>query len=372
MSRMITLPVASGVIALAATCLTALPAQSAEAPSSRPVTVTTVASGLFSPLSLEVTKNGTRYFSQSFAGTLHRQVPGKAPKTIYANKYGAEVGAVSVRDGRVRFAITGQKGNTALMGLGRRGNPYAIANLSRYEKRHNPDAKVVYGFRGLPAECAAQLPDEQPASYPGIVESHPYATAQSSNGTTYVADAAGNSILSVGPQGAVRTVAVLPPAVLTVTAEFAEASNLPACVVGRKHWFEGVPTDVEVGPGGILYVSTLPGGPEDGSLGAAASVYRINPRTGRIVKLAGGLTSATGLAVSPAGHVYVAELFRGRIARIAAGTHTARTFANIPLPGDVSWTGRGIFATANVLTGLSGEPGDVPKGKVVKITLPRG
>ncbi|RZI86833.1 MAG: hypothetical protein EOO67_15210, partial [Microbacterium sp.] len=204
MSRIITLPVATGVVALAASCLNAPTAHSAPIQAARPAAVTTVASGLFSPLSLEVTPNGTRYFAQSFAGTLHRQVPGKPPRTIYANKYGAEVGAVSVRDGRVRFAITGQRGSTTLMGLGREGTPFVVANLSRFEKRQNPDAKVTYGFRGLPSECAAQLPDGQPASYAGIVESHPYASAQNARGTTYVADAAGNSILSVGPRGAVR------------------------------------------------------------------------------------------------------------------------------------------------------------------------
>lgn len=371
MSRMITLPVASGVIALAASCLATTAANSTPASAERPVAVSTVASGLFSPLSLDVANDGTRYFSQNFAGTLHRQKPGKAPRTIFTSRNGAEVGAVSERDGKVRFAVTTRTGGSFLKGIGHRGRAFTIADLGRFEQSRNPDRATSYGFRGLSAECAAQLPAGRPASYTGIVESHPYASAQAGNGTTYVADAAGNSILAVGRRGAVRTLAVLPPAPLKISAEFAEANELPACVIGQTHWFEGVPTDVEIGPRGTLYVSTLPGGPEDGSLGAAASVYKINPRTGKTVKLASGLTSLTGLAVSPAGHVYAAELFGGRIVRIANGTSNARTFVEVGMPGDVEWTSRGVFATANVLSGLSGQPGDIPQGVVRRYSLPR-
>ena len=54
----------------------------------------------------------------------------------------------------------------------------------------------------------------------------------------------------------------------------------PACVVGEEYAFEPVPTDVEFGPDGWLYVSSLPGGPEDASLGARGAVFRVNPWTG--------------------------------------------------------------------------------------------
>jgi hypothetical protein len=367
MNRKTTVPAALGVLALAGTCLAAGPAQSAPAAPAAPRTVT---SGLLSPLSLAVASDGTRYFSQNFAGILHRQVPGKKPTIVYRSKGGAEVGGVSERNGTIRFAVTKSDGKTYLATLGTKGRARVVANLSAFEKRVNPDRGVTYGFRGLDSSCAAQFPAEQPATYRGIVESHPYATAQVA-GTTYVADAAGNSILAVR-KGKVRAVAVLPPAPLKVTAGFAEQAQLPACAIGKTAWFEGVPTDVEVGPNGMLYVSSLPGGPEDGSLGAGASVYRIDPRTGKVVKIAGGLVSATGLAVSPRGGVYVAELFRGRVAGIAPGSHTVRTFANAALPGDVEWTPRGIFATTNVLTGLSGQPGDVPRGAVVRFVPKRG
>ena len=123
-------------------------------------------------------------------------------------------------------------------------------------------------------------------------------------------------------------------------------------MAGKRYWFEPVPTDVEQGPDGMLYVTSLPGGPEDGSLGANAAVYRVNPahRQGRQGRR-DGLVSATGLAVAGNGDIFVAELFRGRISRIKAGKSTARTFLKVPLPADVELTSQGMFATINALPG---------------------
>lgn len=360
----------AGVATAAALALTgsAVAGGSAEARSTSDERVVphVVATKLFSPLSVDVAADGTRWYSQNFAGMLMRKKPGKPATVVFRNTKGAEVGAVSERKGTVRFAVSGQ-GFASLMELRKGGKAKRLADLAAYEKAKNPDRTVRYGFTSLDPACAAQFPTEgMPPQYTGIVESHPYATAQAAGGTTYVADAAGNSILAVNRAGKVRTVAVLPPASLKIDAGFADRSEWPACSVGKTYRFEGVPTDVEIGPKGILYVSTLPGGPEDGSLGAAAAVYQVNPRTGKVAKLAGGLVSATGLAVSPRGHVFVAELFGGRIAVIPRGSRTARTYVKAPLPGDVTWTPQGLFATTGVLTGLSGEPGDKPAGQVIR------
>lgn len=362
MSRSLLAPTVAAV-ALAGTCLAAGSLGAAEAATAQPRQSTT-AGGLLSPLSIAVADTGTRYFSQNFAGVLMKQVPGKAAKPVYSRNDGAEVGAVSVRGSSIRFAVSGESG-AKLLGL-RSSGVYGIADLGAYEASRNPDAKKTYGFVNLPAECAAQFPAEgQPPTYTGIVESHPYATTQSGTGTTYVADAAGNSILAVRA-GAIRTVAVLPSKTLTVNAQFAEQAQMPACAIGRAYRFEPVPTDVEIGPDGKLYVSTLPGGPEDGSLGAGASVYRISPATGKITRVATGLVSATGLAVSPQGDVYVSELFAQKISRIPHGTNLVLPYAKLTLPGDVEWSRFGVFATSNVLSGLSGQEGDVPDGRVVR------
>ena len=65
--------------------------------------------------------------------------------------------------------------------------------------------------------------DLGPATYTGIVDSHPFSTYTTADGV-YVGEAAGNDILWVGNDGKIETVAVLPPTPVTITAEAAEAN----------------------------------------------------------------------------------------------------------------------------------------------------
>jgi len=360
---------AAAAVALAGTALGA-PAV-ADDPSPKPK-ATKLVGGLISPLSVAVSDNGTIYYSQNFTGTLLSKKPGKQPKVVYQDPQGNEVGAVSERQGSLRFAVTisgDEEGNGAgavLLGVGNNGNPKPLADLFAFEENKNPDGDVEYGFRSLPDGC--EVPEGFPFQYTGIVESHPYATVQAP-GRTFIADAAGNSILKYGRNGKLSTVAVLPPVRVTMTAEAAEGLELPECTVGSKYFFEPVPTDVEIGPGGNLYVTTLPGGPEDGSLGPLASVYRIDPATGKTVKVAGGLISATGIAVDAKRNLFVAELFRGRIAKFKAGSKTPTRFLNILMPGDIDIRkGGDLYATVKVLVGPEGpEDPTPPGGEVVRI-----
>lgn len=355
---------ALAAVALAATALGG-PA-GAEDPAAKP-NPNTIVKDLLSPLSLAVADDGTVFYSQNFAGSLHAKRPGKQPQTVYqATVPGTEVGAVSVEDGTLRFATTflpeeeGQGEPTAaLMGLGKKGKIRKLADLRKHEVTKNPDAGAVYGVQDPPDGC--EVP-EFIQSYTGIVDSHPYATAQV-GGVTYIADAAGNDILKYGARGGLSTLAVLPPQPVVLTEAAVEANELPECMVGLTLITEPVPTDVEVGPGGKLYVTTLPGGPEDPSLGARASVYRVDPKTGKFKKVVSGLLSATGLAVGATGKMYVAELFRGRISQVKPGGQP-KGYLPAALPADVEIRSNGdIYATIQALPG-DGEP---PAGKVIRI-----
>jgi hypothetical protein len=264
----------------------------------------------------------------------------------------------------VTFALT-----TATRGVVKRiskaGKVSTLANVGAYEGTENPDGDVTYGFRDLSEECAAEFPDDFAPSYTGIEESHPYGTAVV-GGTTYLADAAANAVLKIAADGTVSTAAVLPANPVVITAEVAESSGFPACAADQTYWFEPVPTDVERGPGGALFVSTLTGGPEDGSTGPQSHVYRIAPGTGEVTEVAGGLMSAVGLAVAKNGDIFVSQLFGGSIARIPAGTSTPEPYKSVGLPGAVEWTPDALYATTNVLSGLSGEADDPPAGKLVR------
>jgi hypothetical protein len=204
-----------------------------------------------------------------------------------------------------------------------------VADLGAFEAEHNPDSRRTYGFLNLAPDCASQLPPNMPGlkRYTGIVESNPYALAHAPGGGWYVTDAAGNDVLKVSRNGAIKVVYVTRPQRMVITAEAAAATGLPACTAGEKFAFEGVPTDVEVSRTGRLFVSLLPGGPESPALGARGKVVKVNPRTRKSRLVASGFVGATNLALAPRHRMFVTELFANKVTRVylrTGGTRTTR------------------------------------------------
>lgn len=246
------------------------------------------------------------------------------------------------------LTITGPKGYSVM------------ADTLAYETAHNPDAGIHYGVTN-PSTCVrdALTGVGLPVDYTGAIDSHAYSVAAYGKGWV-VADAGANALLRVSNSGKISTLAVLPAQPATITAEAAKAFHLPDCVIGVSYAFESVPTDVEVGGDGFLYVTVLPGGPEDASLGARGKVYRVNPWNGKVKEIASGLVGATNLAVSD-GKIYVTEFFAGRVSRISHG----RVSAFLDLPGAVS-VEAGRKGVLYVGTGLAGPP------SVVRVDTTRG
>ena len=91
-------------------------------------------------------------------------------------------------------------------------------------------------------------------------------------------------------------------------------------------------------------------------------MLKVNPATGKVRKVVGGLVSPTGVAVASNGDIYVAQLFQGVISKIKAGSTKVKTYVKVPLPAAVETTPTGLLATINAL------PGKKPKGQVVTIT----
>jgi hypothetical protein len=204
------------------------------------------------------------------------------------------------------------------------------ADTLAYEQANNPDQHVSYGVHNPPPCLTKALGDR--ASYKGAVDSHAYSVASYKN-KWVVADAGGNDLLWVTNRGKISTLAVLPSQPLKITAENASAQGIPAdCAVGRTYKYEAVPTDVEVGRDGYLYVTTLPGGPEDPSLGARGKVYRVNPHNGHIKLVASGFSGATNLAIGKHGKIFVAEFFGGQISVVKHG----KAHKYLSLPGVVA------------------------------------
>jgi hypothetical protein len=359
------------VVALTASMLVpvALPANAG----SKEPRITTIAEGLAGPLGLAVGHHGKLYVAEAFGGQLTKVTRDGDTRVVFRKEGVNVLGGIEVnRHGRVVFTMSKGTAETSppnrafLAKLTRRGNAKRLAALSRFEVRKNPDADNLYGFVDLPGGCDVSgvegLPQPQP--YNGVIDSNPYAVANGHHGSYYVADAAGNDILKVKRwrwHSRIKTVAVLPPIPQVVTAEVAEEFGLPDCVAGLTYMSEPVPTDVEVGPHGHLYVSALPGVPE---LPGTGTVFKVNRWTGEVRKVTDGFSGATDLAVDRHGRIYVAELFGNRISVIKHGR--VRPYVEVPSPGAVEIGPHGaLYATTDVFGADEQAP---PNGKVVKIT----
>ena len=364
--------VGAGVAVLALT-LTATSAQ-ATAPARGggnpgPGTPQVLASGLVTPLKVAVDLDGRTYVSQNFAGLLSEVPRGGGEPTVLtaAEIPGTEVGAVSAFLGAVTYAeswseeeVEGQEEppdfTAVLKKRSRSGAVSTIGDIGEAEKRLNPDQVNTYGFTDLDPSCT--LPEDIPNG-PGTPYSHPYATI-SALGFTVVADAGANTIWTVDRRGNVRPLAVLPPQPSAVPDELAAALGVPPCAFGHPYSWEPVPTDVELGPDGWLYVTTLPGGPEDPALGARGAIYKINPWTGQTKLVVSGLVTAVDLAVAPNGDVYVAELFADRISLVKRGSTTPQPFATLTGAGAVEWTPGALIVTGDVLAETGGNVQRIP------------
>ncbi|MBB2894622.1 ScyD/ScyE family protein [Flexivirga oryzae] len=209
----------------------------------------------------------------------------------------------------------------------RPGHRTVYADTTAYEKKYNPDGVNHYGPRSSdPCVTGALGP-----RYTGLLDSHAYSVASDRNGWL-VADAGGNDLLSVSDRGRIRTVATFPAQPAVVTQAAIDELGLPQCTLGVTYDFEAVPTDVEVGPGGSIYVTTLPGGPEGPQLGARGSLWKVNPYTHSVTRIATGFLGATNLALGTHGDIYVAELFGNKISVV----HSGRVSTLVELPGVVA------------------------------------
>lgn len=349
--RAVRITIAVAAIAAASSLIAAAPARAHTTTGKVAPTPTVLTKAVGAPFNIEV-RHGSVLVADGGPGLIGKVQADGTVKTVVPDVAGAS-GLATSHNGRY-FAYTtstieGETHVTAssLVITGPRGYR-ATADTLAYEKAHNPDAGVHYGVTN-PTACVSDELQKAgiPASYDGLVDSHAYSVAAYRDGWV-VADAGANALLRVTNTGKVSTLAVLPPHPLTITADIAKGFGLADCVVGVSYAFESVPTDVEVGPDGFLYVTTLPGGPEDASLGARGKVFRVNPRNGHVREVASGLLGATNLAISD-GRIYVTELFGGRISEIRHG----RVAAFLDLPGALAIEA-GPRGTLYAATGITG------------------
>lgn len=352
--------------AAAASVVALAPATAAHPHNGHPRWVSVIDDNVLAPFQLAVDGSDV-YASDGFLGTLTKYSR-HGQKTVIATVEGGEIAGVDVTKGGRSVAYTSTSADgRSLLTIRSAGKRDVVADLGAYESRRNPDRHVTYGVVAGGNPCAnavfAELSGGQ-ATYKGIIESHPYAVAALGGGAWAVADAAGNSILRVDRSGRISTLAVAPRRALRITAAIASAVGLPECTVGVTYAFEGVPTDVEVGRKGALYFTSLPGGPEDPSLGARGAVFRIGHH-GSTSRVAAGFLGATNLALS-GDTIYVTELFGGKVTAVHGKKRW--TAHSIERPLAVETNGKALYIGQMAdLDFETGEP--LAPGSIVKVGL---
>ncbi|GAA4717041.1 ScyD/ScyE family protein [Pedococcus ginsenosidimutans] len=345
------------VAVASATALIAAPAASAHAGSAaRTWTPKVLNSEVVAPFHL-ATNDGRLYVADGGTSTVSR-VNGDGSLTMLAQgPMPGEVSGVAKTDNALAYTTLDYTTGEATLTV-KRGSKTMVANLTAFETRRNPDQRVHYGFKD-PSCANGALGDL--AAYTGQVDSHAYAVTRW-NGAWVVADAGGNDLVKVDDNGHVSLLSLLPPQPLLVSQEFADANGIPDCA-GQRYKFEPVPTDVEVGMDGMLYVSTLPGGPEDPSAGARGSVYKVNPWTGAATRVATGFAGATSVTQGSDGTLYVAELFGGKVTAVRNGHKS--TAAMLPGALAVEYGNGHLYAGTLAPTDDQGNP--TGTGSIVRI-----
>jgi hypothetical protein len=340
-------------------------------PAAAEPTADTIAEDLEGPLQLQAVPGGA-LVAETSAGSVSFFGDDGFRQTIVSNQgfvggvdYNSsyDVAFTATRGGEdspPRSTLRLVEGSPARAGVAR-GEPAfkvsTLANLTRYERRNNPDGGQTYGIARL-GDC--KVP-KMLRPYTGIVESNPYAVAASRDGGWYVADAAANAILHVSDDGDVETTAVLPVQRIRITKAMAEEAGLPKCTRGKVLRYEPVPTDVEEAPNGALFVTLLPG---EGPSSPRGRLVRINPENGKVKRLAGGFNGATNLALA-GGRIFVAELFGGKITSVNRATKRKSTYLAQGPTAAIDFRRGALYAS--LVTFPSG-PEDPFLGDIAKIT----
>ena len=303
---------------------------------------TVLASGLDGPFGLDVTPRGGVVTAESVSG-----------QVTWVNRFGHQNAIINKAAGVAGAAVGPHHVFAAIGGPNEDGSPphgkyppssvlrsnhrghhvQVIADLLTYELRHNPDGQV-------------QLVDGKPAD----ALSNPFSMNASRYGLL-VADGGANDVLRVNRGTGHVSTFFVPPTV----------KDVPACLEPGAQANPGtkgcdpVPTGIAVANGGI-YVSTL-----GAEVPKAGRVYKLNPRNGKVLRVWKGLTAPTGIAVTPAGTIFVSEVMYGApagdappppnfdpssVGRITKIAHGVRTHAAVTMPTGLDYKDGRLYASA--------------------------
>lgn len=263
-----------------------------------------VVTGLDGPRGVAVTRKGDKVVYSVADGSVYEAAAGGTDQSI--RKLGQVPAsfiapAIDTNARGVTYALTvgGPPGSGAgtLYKLRPGKSPWKVADISAYQQK-DPDP---YNTEGEPTE------------------SNPFGVAALRDGTVLVADAAGNDLLRVWPNGQIKTVARFKPRTVRVPEGLppTDPEGHPLPPAGTLVPSESVPTSVTVGSDGHYYVGELRGFPANpgksqiwrirpGSVGAVCDPAK--PSKGSCQRYADGFTSIVDLGAGSHKRIYVVEL----------------------------------------------------------------
>jgi hypothetical protein len=354
---------------------------------------TVFASGLMDPRGIAVAGDGTVYVTEAGTGGTEQlpAPPGGEPgeptgtrgltgqitaiaangtKTVVAKNLPSYGGAgeangangIVAAGGALWVSVGGAGPATALL------TPLANENSL---VRINPQTGAVEKVADIGANEKANNPE------PYAVDSNLYGLALGADGMVYVADAGGNALYKVNPNGGQLSVVAVIPGVPVSAEELPPGQPAANPFRGGKAELDPVPTGVAVGPDGI-YVGNLPGALMPGK----GRVVRVSLDGKTVTEVATGLTTVVDVERGPDGMLYVSQLASaigpptapngppdikpGNVVRVMPNGQTQVAVPNLPFANGIAFDAAGnLYVATNSVN--FGPPGP-PNGQVMKCT----
>ncbi len=311
--------------------------------------VRTITTKLSGPFGLDVMSSRTALVAESESGEVTAVDLRTGRRTTLISKVPGVAGVAATR-GKIYSLIGGPNEEGApppskyppasvLVSDAKGKHVRVLADLMKYELRRNPDRQKQFDKSGKPYDALSN-PFSMVATRWGLL----------------IADGGANDVLRVDPRtGRVSTFFVPPnPRTKACLAKGAQAN--PGTV-----GCDSVPTGIAV-QGRHVYVSTL--GAEKAG---AAAIYKLDGRSGKVLRKWSGFTSLTGVAVSPRGTIFASEVLFGapagpppagfdpsKVGRLTRIDHGRVTRAAVTMPTGLEFTDGKLYATSWSIAGLLG------------------